>query len=72
MDYNYLENCIREEIKRKCPQLSQEIIEEYLNFTFFCANWVKYGDNQSLYILGIAQGKYDFIILDVMIIMILS
>jgi hypothetical protein len=60
MDYNYLENCIREEIKRKCPQLPQEIIEEYLNFTFFCANWVKYGDNQSLYILGIAQGKYDF------------
>lgn len=60
MDYNYLENCIREEIQRKCPKLSKEIIEEYLDFTFFRASWIIYGNNQNLYILGLAQGKYDF------------
>jgi len=60
MDYNYLENCIKEEIQRKCPKLSKEIIEEYLDFTFFRASWIIYGNNQNLYILGLAQGKYDF------------
>lgn len=60
MDWNYIENCLREEIQRKCPKLSKEIIEEYLDFTFFRASWIIYGNNQNLYILGIAQGKYDF------------
>lgn len=60
MDWNYIENCLREEIQRKCPKLSKEIIEEYLKFTFCYAPWVKYGDNKNLYILGLAQGKYDF------------
>ena len=60
MDYNYVENLIREDIKNKCPQLTNEIIEEYLDLTFWGANWVTYGDNKDLYILGIAEGKYDF------------
>lgn len=60
MDYNYLENCIREEIQRICPDLPKEIIEEFFKFTFWYAPWVKYGNNQNLYILGLAQGKYDF------------
>lgn len=60
MDWNYIEDCLRKEIQRRCPILPKEIIEEYLNFTFCYAPWVKYGNNQNLYILGLAQGKYDF------------
>lgn len=60
MDYNYIENLIREEIKEKCPNLSNEIVEEFLDFTFFRNPWVTYGNNEDLYILGIAKGKYDF------------
>lgn len=60
MDYNYVEGLIKEDIRNKCPQLSNEIIEEYLNFTFFRAAWVTYGNNKDLYIIGIAENKYDF------------
>ena len=60
MDYNYVENLIREDIKNKCPQLTNEIIEEYLDLTFFRSSWVTYGDNKDIYLVGIAEGKYDF------------
>lgn len=60
MDYNYVEGLIKETIKNKCPQLPNEIIEEYLNFTFFRAAWVTYVNNKDLYLIGIAEGKYDF------------
>jgi len=60
MDWNYIEDCLRKEIQSRCPNLPKEIIEEYLKFTFCYAPWVKYGNNQNLYILGLAQGKYDF------------
>jgi hypothetical protein len=60
MDYNYVEGIIKENIKNKCPQLPNEIIEEYLNFTFFRAAWVNYGNNKDLYIVGIAENKHDF------------
>lgn len=60
MDYNYVENLLREDIRRHCPQLPNEIIDEYLNFTFFRAAWVIYNDNKDLYLVGIAEGKYDF------------
>ena len=60
MDWNYIEDCLRKEIQRKCPKLSKEIIEEYLNFTFFRASWITYENNKDLYIIGIAEGKYDF------------
>lgn len=60
MDYNCVENLIREDIKNKCPQLTNEIIEEYLDLTFFRSSWVTYGDNKDIYLVGIAEGKYDF------------
>ena len=60
MDYNYVENLMREDIKNKCPQLTNEIIEEYLDLTFLGANWATYGDNKEIYILGLAETKYDF------------
>lgn len=60
MDWFYLENCFREDLKRKCPQLPNEIVEEYINLTFFGATWVTYGDNKDIYLLGLAENKYDF------------
>lgn len=60
MDWYYLENCFREDLKRKCPQLPDEIVEEYINLTFFGATWVTYGDNKDIYLLGLAENKYDF------------
>ena len=60
MDYNYVENLIRENIKNKCPQLPNEIIEEYLDLTFFRASWITYNGNKDLYLVGIAESKYDF------------
>lgn len=60
MDYNYVENLLKENIKRRCPQLPIEIINEYLDFTFFRAAWVTYGNNKDLCIIGIAETKHDF------------
>lgn len=60
MDYNYVENLLREDIRKHCPQLPNEIIEEYVDLTFFRASWVTYGGNKDIYLVGIAEGKYDF------------
>ena len=60
MDYNYVKNLLREDIRRHCQQLSNEIIDEYINLTFFRAAWVTYNGNKDLYLVGIAEGKYDF------------
>lgn len=60
MDWNYIEKLFREDIKRKCPQLSDEIVEEYIKLTFFGATWVTYGNNKDIYLLGIAENNNDF------------
>ena len=60
MDLNYIENLYREDIKRKCPQLPDKIIEEYITLTFFSAAWATYEDNKDIYILGIVENKHNF------------
>ena len=60
MDWKYIKNIARKSIIEKCPNLPKEIVEEFLNITFIRSAWIKYGDNKELYIIGIAEGKYDF------------
>lgn len=60
MDLNYLINKIKNEIQKECPQLTKDIIDEFVHLTFWGANWTNYGDNQDIYILGLAETKYDF------------
>ena len=60
MDIKWLKNEIKQEIQQKCPQLTEEIIDEFIYLTFWGANWATYGDNKEIYILGLAETKYDF------------
>lgn len=59
MDFNYIKNLLRKDIKSKSNHLSNEIVDEYLNLTFFRSSWIIYND-KAYYLIGIAEGKYDF------------
>ena len=60
MDWNWLIGKFKEDIRKDCPQLTDKIIEEYVYLTFWGANWATYSDNKEIYILGLAETKYDF------------
>lgn len=60
MDLKWLISELKEDIRKDCPQLTDEIIEEYVYLTFWGAHWATYGDNKEIYILGLAETKYDF------------
>lgn len=60
MDWNYVEDLLRKSIIERCPNLPKEIVEEFLDLTFIRSHWAIYGNNIDIYILGIAQNKYDY------------
>ena len=60
MDWNWIIGELKKDIKKECPQLTDEIINEFIYLTFWGANWATYGNNKEIYILGLAETKYDF------------
>lgn len=60
MDLNYVRDKMKAHLQEKCPKVPDEILEEFLDLTFWFAHWATYGDNQDIYIIGLAENKYDF------------
>ena len=60
MNYSGVYQSIKLGIQKQCPQLPEEIVDEFLDFTVFRSNWVTYGNDQHLYVLGIVENRYDF------------
>lgn len=60
MDWNYNRNLIKECIIKECPQLPIEIVDEYVDFTFFRAGWVTFCNKYSMHVIGIAESNNDF------------
>ena len=60
MDFNGIIKDLKEDIRKRNPQIPEKIIEEYINLIFWGAKWATYCGNKEIYILGIAESKYDF------------
>lgn len=60
MDLGYIYDIVKRDIKKECPQLPIEIIDEFLDLTFFRANWVTFCNKYSMYIIGIVETEDDF------------